>query len=155
MSENEKADYSAYIAQHSNFLQLYAFFSGFVFTAITILLTLLPDPSQFLAQITLFALTFLFGLFSVLIHQTQVVLYYCARIAPVLPDRTKKSMNSLWHVTTLMLPATLVLMFLLWNLPYLALSTVIVDGFLIIVVCITEKPLLDMLRPEEEWRKRK
>ena len=59
MSKNEK-DYSAYISAISFEASTYAFFGGFVFTAITIILTLLPDPSTWQSQATLFFLTLLF-----------------------------------------------------------------------------------------------
>ena len=53
MSKNEE-DYSSYLTYETWATQIIALFCGFTFTAITIILTLLPDPSQIQSQIILF-----------------------------------------------------------------------------------------------------
>ncbi len=78
-------DLSAYIAYHSNISKNLALISGFIFTAIVLLLNLLPNPSQPLAQLTFFVLLTVFSLIVFQLFGEEELLGYCAKIAPKLP----------------------------------------------------------------------
>lgn len=62
MSSDEEY-YSDFLNQLSNLSVELSLFSGFTFTIITILLTMLPGPSTLSAQIALFFLVMLLDLF--------------------------------------------------------------------------------------------
>ena len=77
-------DYSDWIQYMSNVTNALTLFSGFTFTSITILLTLLPDPSRISSQITLFLLSALLDFFLFFMGwQTLLLIYYCKNIPPL------------------------------------------------------------------------
>lgn len=123
MSKNEKADHSAYIEYHTANSQTYSLFSVFTFTAIVLLLTLLPDPSQIMAQATIFVLTLFFYLCLIVLFGEHFIISYCMRYAPPIPRNIKKRADLISIMPWILLPSILVLMFLSWSLTYLALAT--------------------------------
>lgn len=138
---SEKVDHSAYITARTTYSQTYSLFSVFTFTAIVLLLTLLPDPSQTMAQATIFFLTLFFYLCLVNLYGEQSMIDYCIRYAPPIPRSFKKRGNLMSYMTWILLPTVLVLMFLSWNLTYLALATGISGAFAIVLA------YLDVIRP--------
>jgi len=124
-------DYSNWIQYMSNVTHALSLFSGFTFTSITILLTLLPDPSQISSQITLFLLSILLDFFLFLMGwQTVLVIYYCKNIPPL---TTRLHLSSrLWFLSFGLLCMAVTTMFLLWNLTYLALAS----GIALVLVTI-------------------
>lgn len=120
MSTDEK-DYSDYLKHLSNVISIMSLCSGFLFTAYTILITRLPDPSGITAQSTLLILSiylsiclFCLGYFS------GAAFTVCRNVPPL--SKGAAITNALFFVaaTTAMSVAT-TLMSLLWNLTYLAL----------------------------------
>jgi len=76
-------DYSDYIQHLSNMGNMYTFLSGFMFTAITVLLTQLPDPTIFMAQIALFFMASLLDVFILYMGDSYMkVVYLCKRVPP-------------------------------------------------------------------------
>jgi hypothetical protein len=109
-------------------------FSGFTFSTITILLNQLPDPSSLISQLTLFFLVVLFDLcLFLLAWQTLIVLgTYNVRNAPARAKWELTVFNLLLTVVFILWGWSVVLMFLLRNLYYLAL----VSGVLWVAVIV-------------------
>ena len=132
----------------SSVMQTFSLLSGFTFTAITIILTLFPDPSQIQTQIILFVLGVLLDIFLLVVVQQHHILAICLRIAPQLPRRW---IGSWWMkfnaelLSWVFLSTSVALMFFLWNLIYLAIASVIVTALFIIYAYLT------IIRPFEEF----
>jgi len=71
---------------HSNAFNRYAFFSGFTFTTIAILLTQLPELTQINTKIMLFILTAILSIFLQRMAKMEVVVQHCVNLAPTLPQ---------------------------------------------------------------------
>ena len=123
LSEDEAVDYSAYITYQSSGIEVYALLSGFMLTAIVLLLTMLPDPGQIFTQITLFILAMFLKMNLFYTDSKLQVLLRCVKVAPPLPQATLTYLRVLRYVTGYGLEITIVLIFLVWNLLYLALAT--------------------------------
>ena len=149
MSNNEK-DYSAYIAYQSSGMQVYSLFVVFTFTSITLLLTLLPDPKQMLSQVILFFLTVLFDIFLYLTFTGFNNLSRCAYHVPPIDEKERRTAvitNFMYLFSLVLWGAALVLMFLLWNMTYLALAAGVV------YVCVFCLILVYLERPiSKRWR---
>jgi len=122
VTENEK-DYSDYVQNMlTSTLSTISLLSGFTFTAFTILLTLLPDPSNMISQFTLFFLAALFYLFMTLLHWGHhQIMRYSKNVPPL--SKGINTFNFLILLSYMGLGTTIVLMLLIWNLIYLALAT--------------------------------
>lgn len=124
-------DYSDWIQYMSNVANTLSLFSGFTFTSITILLTLLPDPRQISSQITLFLLSALLDFFLFLMGwQTIFVIYHCRSVPPL--TRGMAIASRLWFSSFGLLCIAVTIMFLLWNLTYLAFAS----GLALVLVLI-------------------
>ena len=145
MSTREK-DYSSYLAYESFCGEILALFCGFTFTAITILTTLLPNPSQIVAQASLFFLAFMFYLFKFILFWSMLYLAYCVRAVPT-EIRGRRTLMWLMLLSFSMWGVAIVLMFLLWNLTYLALASGIMCAFFIVLDYIfVVKPYVELSR---------
>ena len=115
----------------ANLTHGYTVLAGFVFTTLTLLITLLPDPSQMFAQVTLFIVMFLCELMVFIVGWGAFDLIYFCRKVPPLTKQLKISNYLDWSAYFLfgLIP---VLMFLVKNLMYLALAS----GFVWIVFMI-------------------
>jgi len=139
MLPTDEKDYSDYIKHLSNLVGVLSLFSGFVFTAYTILITRLPDPSIIIAQLTLYLLSTFLGIFLFCLAYFAVTVFYCCRNIPPLSKRTA-IVNSLF-LTSINTAMSIIipLMSFLWNLTYLALVQIvqwislIVAGYLFII----------------------
>ena len=120
-----KEDYSDYISHLSNMGNMYSFLSGFMFTAITVLIALLPDPSHIRIQLVLLFMAVMLDIFMFYMGNFyQRVLYFC-RYVPASSGR-KSVFNVLSDLSVLFgLGVSTVLLFLLCNLIYLALAQLI------------------------------
>jgi len=150
VSGNEEK-YSAYVQYVSNLSQNWALFSGFTFTAITVLLTLLPDPSQIFAQGTLFSLTALLFVFLFLLLFENTMLTYCVIAAPSLPKVTKIVGDLLLKVVWYVIGIPIVLMYLLWNLFSLAIAAIVLNAIFIILVHVAIDKPLEKDSTKKEW----
>ena len=157
MSTEEYEDYQAYTAWQSNYANTWSLFSGFTFTAITILLTQLPDLSQISAQVTLFVLAVMLDQFLFQLYTRDLTLKNCVRVAPQRPKdpltTTSKPLNFLFAgFSWILLGGSVVLMFFVWNLIYLALASAIVGVLYIIVAHYLYKPWKQFLAGKvEHW----
>jgi len=122
-------DLSAYIAYHSNISNNLALISGFIFTAIVLLLTLLPHPSQPLVQLTFFILLAVFNLIVFQLFGEEALLGYCVKIAPKLPEgHPTRIINVLSPLVWILLGIVVVMMFLVLELVYLALASAVMTA---------------------------
>lgn len=121
---SSEKDYSDYIQHLSTQVTMLSLFAGFVLTMITILLTQLPDPSNPIAQIMLFVLTYsLYALSFVLTSSALRIIYYCRKVPPLTRDIAM--VNYLSWSTLFLLTGSLVLLYAIWSLVYLALAAAI------------------------------
>ena len=116
-------------------------FAGFTFTVLTLLITLLPDPSSINAQVTFFFLAVLFDLLIFLIAWNTINnVYLCKNV----PPRTKRlsMFNWLSLMSFNLSGVAVVLVFFLSDLTYLTLASGIVWVLFIIAnFFFTWKPL--------------
>jgi len=144
----KEEDYSSWLAFESLVVQVEALLCGFTFTAITLLVTLLPDPSGFLSQVTLCFLAFIFYLFEFLLFYALYYLSYCVK---TVPPEWKKRRERRFLIGPFLLSFTsfgiaIVLMFLLWNLTYLALASGLMYAlFTALTAIFIWKPTLEMM----------
>jgi len=123
VSRNEK-DYSDYIQHSSNISNFLSLVYGFVFTAITILLTQLSAPSSLQSQIILFFLTVLFNVYRYLLDWNLTMTTHYCEMPPLRREIT--IFNRVLFISGNLLGSAIVLMFFLWNLVYLALVSGVV-----------------------------
>jgi hypothetical protein len=124
---DDQVDYSAYISYHVMGSNTFSLFMGFTFTSMVVFLTWLPNPTELRVQIVLFSLMLLFHTLGYLLFIEEATLAYCVKLAPKLPPGYRGSMvarlsNLVWY----MLGGIIVLMFIVWNLPILALVSAVV-----------------------------
>lgn len=131
MSDEERK-LGAYMTAQSVVSRNYSLFAGFTFTAITILITRVPDPSAWQSQVMLFFLAALFYLLVSSLFDNQSLINYCVKFAPKLPQDVLKSADRRGWLIWLMLGSSVCLLFLLWNLLYLASATGIVFTLFVI-----------------------
>ena len=142
----EDEDYSSYLAYESVALQVLALLCGFTFTAITLLITLLPNPGSFQSQFTLFFLASMFYLFLFMLFYGIFYLSYCVKAVP--PEaKGRRIVMWLWFLSFSLWGIAVVLMFLLWNLTYLALVAGIMYAlFTMLTVIYVWKPALELYK---------
>ena len=143
MSHDDKNDYSDYIKHLSNLGSGLLFISGFMFTVITILLTQLPNLNSPQSQLTLFFFSVIFNLATFLaFFVTMEGIYYCRRIPPL--SKRRAIINMLNLLVTVMIGLTVTLLFLLWNLTFLVITSGIVwMGFVISGFFFVWKPFTE------------
>lgn len=145
LSKNEE-DYSDYVQHMSSLVGALSLLAGFTFTAFTILLAQLPNPSSLLSQFTLIFLAALIFLFLNLLEYSHVrIIRYCKNIPPA--SRGVNTFNSLIILGSLGLGFAILLMLLIWNFIYPALATAVVWGISIILSHIY------ITKPFAEYRK--
>lgn len=124
MVENER-DYTDYLQHMSNNLNGLFLFSGFTVTAITVLVTTLPNPKSIMAQVTLFFLFVLLETFTLLITEIGTTNIFLCRNVPPLTRRLQR-FNTIFLWSQGMWAIAVILMFLLSDLLYLALFSALV-----------------------------
>ena len=144
MSESGKG-YSDYAQNLSNVMNGMLFFAGFIFTVVAILLTSLPNPRTLQSQFTLLLLTAIFYLTIFLAFYFLIeVPYHVGNVPPL--TRRRRMINALIFLTFLLIGLTFPLLFLLWDLTTLAItSSIIWLGFAISIFVFIFKPF-------QKWR---
>ena len=108
------------------------FLAGFTFTVLSIFLNQLPDPTNSMSQITLFLLTLLFEFFLFLSAWQMTIIISCApaRIVYAAYGRVFRrevaTFSLLMFLGLSLFGMSVMLMFLLWNLFYLALASSVI-----------------------------
>ena len=131
-----KEDYSIHIEIFSNIQQILSVFAGFVVTIMTLLVTLLPNPSDTWAQITLFILNLTFDLLVFVLGWNIFGLRRFSKLpqgAHLGSVRAGNIQDALCQLAFCLFGITISLMFLLINLPYLALTS----GIMWLVMVVT------------------
>jgi hypothetical protein len=135
MTENEE-EYTEYVkALDKSRVTMLSLFSGFTFSAITLLLDQLSDPSSFISQLTLFFLVVLFDLCLFLLAWQTIIMIGTWNVSKV-PAHAKWELsvfNLLLMIVFILWGWSVVLMFLLRNLTFLTL----VSGVLWVAVIVT------------------
>lgn len=152
MVENEEK-FSAYAQTHSNNSMIWALFAGFTFAAITIVLTQHADPSQIPVQMILFIFAFMLFLFLHNLNGANVTVGICVRTTPALPEKWQSKefqriQNLFDWIGWILLGFSVVFMYLLWNLYYLALASLVV-GLLFLALCY-----IHYIKPSREYFKK-
>lgn len=149
MTEKEE-EYAEYVKCVSGSrVTMLSLFSGFTFSAITVLLFYRPDPSSFISQITIFFLVVLFDLCLFLLAWQTVIVIGTWNVSNA-PARSKWELsvfNLLLMIVFILWGWSIVLMFLLRNLHYLAL----VSGVLWMAVILTAVALLRGMTKRLGW----
>ena len=121
MSTDEK-DYSDYIKHLSNVMSIMALTSGFLFTAYTILITRLPDPSSITAQSTLLVISIYLSICTYCLATFAEGSVACCRNMPPLTRNIAATNLLFLFAGTTSMATAIILMSLLWNLTYLAFA---------------------------------
>ena len=142
MTTDEK-DYSDYIKHMSSFNSEFTTLAGFAFTILTLLITLLPDPSSITAQVTFFFLAILFDLSIFLVAWNTINnIYFCRNVPP--STRGLKAFNWLTFLCFNLSGIPIILVFFLSNLIYLTIVSGGVWALGVIANFVfTYKPLLE------------
>lgn len=129
MSET-KTSYSEYFGHNGVIVGVLSLFSGFLFTSITILLTSLQNKEGALAQATILFLTliFYFSLY-VLLDNLEMAFHYIKDIPP-LTLKIRPFFNLL--LIFYFFGTSTILMFLLFNLLFLAVISAIIWALVLI-----------------------
>ena len=124
-------------------------FAGFTFSAITLLLYPLPDTSSFISQIILFFLVVLFDLCLFLLAWQTIIMIgtWNVRKPPAHATWELSVFNLLLMVVFILWGWSVVLMFLLRNLQYLAL----VSGVLWVAVIVISIAVMRMSLKHLGW----
>ena len=151
MEKEEK--YSAYVQTFSISSMTWSLFAGFTFASITILLTQHPDPSQTPVQITLLIFAFMLFLFLHNLNGANITAGICVRTAPPLPEKWqstkfKRTQSLLDWTGWILLGYSVVFMYLLWELYYLALASLVL-GCVFLALCY-----VDYIKPSDEHIKK-
>ena len=125
VSENEVVDYAPYMTIQSSFVQIYTLLCGFMLTVLILLITMLPDPTLPFAQITLFILAIFLTVYGLNLDSVIQILVRCVKVAPPLPQKYLSYWRIIDYITGYGVETAIVLIFLVWNLVYLALATTI------------------------------
>ena len=149
MTENDE-EYMEYVKDLSRTrVTMLSLFSGFTFTAIVILPNQLPDPSSLISQLTLLFLVVLFD-FCVFLLAWQTVIVvgtYKIRNAPARAKWELVVFNLLLFIFFILWGWSVVLIFLLWNLYYLAL----VSGVLWVAVIVATYAVMHSMGKRLGW----
>lgn len=128
MSEPKEEELYAHLMNFSRVrASVLSFLSGFTFTVIGIFLNQLPNVTNILSQITLLFLTFLFELFLFLLAWQTIIISACAppRVAHAVAGHFFKTevrtFGQLMMLGYGLWGFSVMLMFLLWNLFFLAI----------------------------------
>jgi len=126
----KKTSYSEYFGHNGVIVGVLSLFCGFLFTSITILLTSLQNKEGALAQATILFLTliFYFSLY-VLLDNLEMAFHYIEDIPP-LTLKVRPFFNLL--LIFYFFGTSTILMFLLFNLVYLAIISAIVWTLVVI-----------------------
>ena len=144
MSEPEEELYTYLLNLSRVRASVLSFLSGFTFTVIGIFLSQLPDLTSVMSQATLFFLTLLFEFFLFLSAWQMTIIIGCAPARIVYTayggvfKREVATFSLLMFLGLSLLGMSVILMFLLWNLLYLALAS----GVVWIVFIVTTSSII-------------
>jgi hypothetical protein len=142
--EEDYSDYSRHINTSINGLTL---ITGFTFTAITLLLTRLGNPSSLSSQLMLLFLAILFYLDASLAEHLGVETFYCCKRVP--PQTRKIAVRTtLMTISSSLFGLFIPFMFFLFDLVYLSIVTFIIWFSTVLIVWFF------VYKPLREYRKK-
>ncbi len=130
MQSDGSPSYLEYFDHNATIVSVLSLFCGFLFTSITIMLTLLQNKETFLFQTTVLFLTliFYFALF-VLLDNLEMAFHYIKNVPPLtLKVRPFFSLLLIFYF----FGTSTVLLFLLFDLNYLAATSAVIWGLFVI-----------------------
>ncbi len=138
-------DFSAYMTWMQHQKGTYAFLCGFTFTALTLLIINLPNPNAIREQVIMLFLTIVFDIFLFLIILIGAEsLQFCKDIPPYI--KSLKLCNALSDVGFVLWGFSIPLIYLLWDMVYLALLSTIIWIIITIISNYTVR------KPFEKYR---
>jgi hypothetical protein len=127
--------YSDYFDHNRTIAGVLSLFAGFLFTAITILLSVLQNKTELLPQITILFITFLFFVtLYALLDNLEMGFHYIKEI-PQMTLKVRPFLNVL--VIFYLFGVSTVLMFLLFDLPNLSLISGVIWALVVILSLAT------------------
>jgi hypothetical protein len=144
--------YKEYFSHNRAIESVLSLICGFIFTAIILFLTTLPNPSEIFAQATLLFLTITFYLsLYVLIDNLEMGFHYIEKIPPL----TLRVAPFFWTVIIFYLFGTAtVMMFVQYGLFYLAIVSGAIWAIMVIISMFTVvKPFFDQAK-KRDWTKK-
>ena len=123
---SDEAHYSDFLNQLSGLTSELSLFCGFTLTIITILVTSLPDPTIMIAQVSLLFLTIMLNILQFLLGWVIIMRTRYCRYLPLNDIKHSKIFNTLLFVALATWDLSVVLIYLLWNLTYLAITSAII-----------------------------
>ena len=130
---SDEAHYSDFLTQLSGLTSELSLFCGFTLTIITILVTNLPDPSVLLAQVSLLFLTIMLNLLQFLLGWVMIMRTIFCRYLPLRGIEYSNVFNPLLFLCLCLWGLSVVLIYMLWNLTYLAVASAIIWIFFILL----------------------
>jgi hypothetical protein len=123
---SDEAYYSDFLNQLSGLTSELSLFCGFTLTIITILVTRLPDPTIMIAQLSLLFLTIMLNLLQFLLGWVIIMRTRYCRYLPLNDIKHSKIFNTLLFLALATWNLSVVLIYLLWDLTYLAITAAII-----------------------------
>jgi len=123
---SDEAYYSDFLNQLSGLTSELSLFCGFTLTIITILVTRLPDPTIMIAQLSLLFLTIMLNILQFLLGWVIIMRTTYCRHLPLNDIKHSKIFNTLLFVALATWDLSVVLIYLLWGLTYLAITSAII-----------------------------
>ena len=130
---SDETHYTDFLTQLSGLTSELSLFCGFTLTIITLLVTRLPDPSILLAQISLLFLTILLNLLTFLLGWVMTMRTIFCRYLPLNKIKYSNVFNPLLFLSLSLWGISVILIYLLWSLTYLAIVSTIIEAFFISV----------------------
>lgn len=139
-------DYSDYSRHISTTISELTLIDGFAFTAITLLLTRLDQPSSLPSQLVLLFLVILFDLNSLVAQHLGVeTLYYCRRVPPQTRKVTIRTV--LMFLSFVLFGLAIPLMFFHFGLVHLSIVTMVIWFFVVLAdLTFVYQPLREFRR---------
>ena len=123
---SDEAYYSDFLNQLSGLTSELSLFCGFTLTIITILVTRLPDPTIMIAQLSLLFLTIMLNILQFLLGWVIIMRTRYCRYLPLNDIKHSKIFNTLLFLALATWNLSVVLIYLLWDLTYLAITAAII-----------------------------
>jgi len=147
MAEDEN-NLSDYISHNGSILGAISLICGFLFTVIALLVSNFQSFNSLQAQSVLFGLTAIFDLsLYTLVDCLVMGIYFCRNIPPL--TKNLKSFNLRLMLMFYFFGITTVILFLLWNLFYLAVVSALMWAIVVIF------SYFNIIKPFYEYRKQK
>jgi hypothetical protein len=150
LADNE-TPYSDYFEHNRTIASVLSLFAGFLFAAITILLSVLPNKTEILPQVTILFITFLFYLtLFALLDNLEMGFHYIKNIPPM-TLKVRPFFNLL--VIFYLFGVSTVLMFLLFDLSKLSLISGVIWAIVVILSLATTGRRFIRQARARDWKK--